>query len=51
MTTDKERKRREAFNRKGSGKWNRDNNYEDTLTYTEAMEARGYVKGEDGEWR
>ena len=49
-TAETEKKRREQFNRTGSGHWSESVVYEDTMTQSEAMRARGYHQLADGTW-
>lgn len=50
MTVESERKRREEFNRTGSGHWSEAIVYEDTATRSELMALRGYHQLADGTW-
>ena len=47
-TAETGKKRWEQFNRTGSGHWSEV--YEDTMTRSEAMRARGYHQLADGTW-
>ena len=49
MDTEKDKKRRDEFNRTASGHWNADTPYEDTATRSELMRLRGYQLI-DGTW-
>lgn len=50
QTPEQDKKRRQEFNRQGSGRWHKSTPYEDTECRTDLLKTRGYTQDEDGTW-